>query len=73
MLYIFPIIAATISNARLQHVLEQISPMNAGLAVQATTHLDQLPIGPWAGLGVTAGWAAAALLLGGLLLARRDA
>ena len=38
-----------------------------------TTDLDSLPISPWAGLGVTAGWTAAALLTGGLLLRRRDA
>ncbi|MUN38691.1 ABC transporter permease [Actinomadura litoris] len=31
------------------------------------------PDGPWTGLGVTAGWAAAALLVGGLLLHVRDA
>jgi ABC-2 type transport system permease protein len=47
--------------------------MSAGLAVQATTHLSSLPIGPWAGLGVLAVWAAAALLAGGLLLQLRDA
>jgi ABC-2 type transport system permease protein len=47
--------------------------MSAGLAIQATTDLGSLPIGPWAGLGVTAGWAAAALLVGGLLLRIRDA
>lgn len=33
----------------------------------------ELPIGPWAGLGVLATWAAAALLVGSLLLHRRDA
>ncbi len=32
-----------------------------------------LPIGPWAGLGVLAAWAAIALLTGGLLLRLRDA
>jgi ABC-2 type transport system permease protein len=42
--------------------------MSAGLAIQATTDLRSLPIGPWAGLGVTAGWAE-----GGLLLRMRDA
>ncbi|MFY7626872.1 hypothetical protein [Streptomyces soliscabiei] len=47
--------------------------MTAGLAVQATVHLHELPIGPWAGLGVLAAWAAAALLVGSLLLHRRDA
>jgi ABC-2 type transport system permease protein len=47
--------------------------MTAGLAIQATTDLDSLPIGPWAGLGVLAGWAAAALLGGALVLRLRDA
>ena len=39
--------------------------MTAGLAIQATTDLRSLPISPWAGLGVLAAWAAAALLVGG--------
>ena len=47
--------------------------MTAGLAVQATVGLDTLPIGPWTGLGVLAGWAVAALLGGGLALRLRDA
>jgi hypothetical protein len=45
----------------------------AGLIIKDSTHLGSLPISPWAGLGVTAGWAAAALLAGGLLLRIRDA
>ena len=53
--------------------LQQIGPMTAGLAIQATTGLNSLPISPWAGLGVLAAWAAGALLLGGLLLRLRDA
>ena len=39
-----------------------------GLAIQATTNLRGLPIHPWAGLGVLAAWAAAALVAGGLAL-----
>jgi ABC-2 type transport system permease protein len=46
--------------------------MNAGLAIQATTDLRSLPIGPWAGISVLAAWAAAALLTGALLLRLRD-
>ncbi len=53
--------------------LEQIGPMSAGLAIQDTTNLGHLPIAPWAGLAVLAGWATAALLAGGLLLRLRDA
>ncbi len=47
--------------------------MTAGMAIEATTGLNTLPISPWAGLGVLAAWAAGALLLGGLLLQLRDA
>jgi ABC-2 type transport system permease protein len=47
--------------------------MTAGLAIQATTGPRSLPIGPWAGLGVLAAWAAGAMLAGGLVLEMRDA
>ena len=73
LLYLFPILAALVADPHLRRHLEQIGPMTAGLAIQATTNLRGLPIGPWAGLGVLAAWAAAALLAGGLALARRDA
>lgn len=73
LLYIVPVIAQTISDPYWQRVLEKIAPMSAGLAIQATTDIRSLPISPWAGLGVTTGWAAAALLAGGLLLRMRDA
>jgi len=32
-----------------------------------------MPIGPWAGLAVTAGWAAAVTAAGAMVLCRRDA
>lgn len=73
LLYLFPIIAALVTDPDWQRHLEQIGPMTAGLAIQTTTNLHDLPIGPWPGLGVVAGWAAAALLGGGLLLRLRDA
>ena len=47
--------------------------MTAGLAIQATTNLHNLPIAPWTGLGVLAAWAAASLLIAGVLLRHRDA
>ena len=72
LLYLFPIIAAVVDPTWQRH-LEQIGPMTAGLAIQATTGLRGLPISPWAGLGVLAAWAAAALWAGGLLLRLRDA
>lgn len=73
LLYLFPIISQVTGHPHLQRLLQQIGPMNAGLAIQATTNLRSLPISPWAGLGVLAAWAAAALLTGTLLLRLRDA
>ncbi|GAA2119600.1 ABC transporter permease subunit [Actinomadura alba] len=72
-LYLLPIIGSMISDPDWQRLLWKISPMNAGLAVQATTDLTDLPLSPWAGLGVLAAWAAAALFIGGQLLRLRDA
>lgn len=73
LLYIVPIVSQTISDPHWQRLLQKIAPMNAGLTIQATTDLPSLPISPWAGLGVTAGWAAAALFVGALSLRMRDA
>lgn len=73
LLYLFPILVRVVGDPDWQRHLRQIAPMDAGLAVQHTRHLADLPIGPWAGLGVLAGWAAAALLAGALLLHARDA
>jgi ABC-2 type transport system permease protein len=73
LLYLFPIVANVVGNAQWHRHLEQIGPMTAGLAIQATTDLRSLPISPWAGLGVLAAWAAGAMAVGGLLLRLRDA
>ncbi|MGJ6964280.1 ABC transporter permease [Streptosporangium sp. G11] len=73
LLYLFPAIILVVPDADVAEFLWKISPMNAGLAVQATTSLSGLPLHPWAGLGVLAAWAAAALLGGGLLFRARDA
>jgi ABC-2 type transport system permease protein len=73
LLYLFPIASALVTDPLWQRHLEQIGPMTAGLAIQATTSLRHLPIGPWAGLGVLTAWTATALLTGGLLLRQRDA
>jgi ABC-2 type transport system permease protein len=73
LLYLFPVIVAVAPSQDWRRHLEQIGPMTAGLAIQATTGLRSLPISPWAGLGVLAAWAAGALLAGGLLLQIRDA
>jgi ABC-2 type transport system permease protein len=74
LLYLPPIlIALTVTNPVWLHRLQRYTPMNAGLTIQNTTGLHGLAITPWAGLGVLAVWAAAALLVGGLLLRLRDA
>ncbi len=73
LLYVVPVVAALLGNSSMARHLQQVAPMTAGLAIQATTGLRALPIAPWAGLGVLAGWAAAALLAGGVLLRLRDA
>jgi ABC-2 type transport system permease protein len=73
LLYLFPILAKVIKDPEWQRHLQQIAPMTAGLAIQATRDLQHLPISPWAGLGVLAAWAAGALLAGGLMLQLRDA
>jgi ABC-2 type transport system permease protein len=71
LLYLFPIIAQAV-NPHWQRHLNQISPMTAGLYIQATTGLRGLPLSPWQGLGVLAAWTTAALATGGLLLQLRD-
>jgi ABC-2 type transport system permease protein len=73
LLYLFPIVAAVVSNQHWQRHLEQIGPMTAGLYIQATVGVRALPLTPWQGLGVLALWAAGALILGGLVLRFRDA
>ncbi len=72
LLFVAPAVVELVADERWRERLERFAPMDAGLAVQATRNLAELPIGPWAGLGVLAGYAAAALCLGGLLFVRRD-
>jgi ABC-2 type transport system permease protein len=73
LLFLFPIVTQTVTDPDWQRRLHQISPMDAGLAIQNTQNLHGLPIGPWAGLGVLALWAAGALVAGGVMLQLRDA
>ncbi|GAB3981840.1 ABC transporter permease subunit [Actinoallomurus acanthiterrae] len=73
LLYLFPAIIRLTPDPDWQRHLWQISPVNAGLAIQATTDLRDLPLGPWRGLGVLAAWTTAALVGGGLTLRLRDA
>ncbi len=72
LLYLFPIIGSFIGNEHWQHRLERWTPTVAGLTIQDTTGLRSQVITPWAGLGVLAIWAAAAMLAGGLVFRFRD-
>jgi ABC-2 type transport system permease protein len=72
LLYASPIFTLLVADPKWKERVQKLTPMDAGLAVQATKHLDRLPIGPWAGLGVLAAYAAGALLLGGALFKMRD-
>jgi ABC-2 type transport system permease protein len=63
-----PWIVGALLPEKLGLAIEKASPM-AGLAAQERG----APIGPWAGIGVTAAWAAAALLAALWLVRRRDA
>ncbi len=73
LLYLTPIVVTLVSDPDWHDRLRKLSPMTAGLAVQATVDLAAQPIGPWEGLGVLAVWSAAALLAGGAVLRLRDA
>jgi ABC-2 type transport system permease protein len=72
LLYLPPLLAQLLSEPLRRHI-QQIAPMTAGLAIQATTNLRSQPIAPWTGLGVLASWAIASLVIGGTLLRLRDA
>jgi ABC-2 type transport system permease protein len=73
LLYLFPIVISVVGDEKWHRRLEQIAPMNAGLAIQDTVGVATQPLSPWAGLGVLVCWAAGALALGGTLVRARDA
>ncbi|GAA1583084.1 ABC transporter permease subunit [Kribbella sancticallisti] len=73
LLYIFPLIAELVADPQWHERLQKLAPMTAGLSIQATTGLDRLAIGPWPGLGVLAGYATGAMLLGLAVFKLRDA
>lgn len=73
LLYLWPLFDRVATNPAWHRHLERMGPMTAGLAIQATTNLKALPITPWAGLGVLAAWAGAALAAGGVAFRFRDA
>jgi ABC-2 type transport system permease protein len=71
--YLLPILVQVVDDPAWRRHIQQIAPSSAGLAIQATTGLHDLPLSPWAGLGVLTAWAGGALLAGCALLLLRDA
>src|SRR5690606_16199161 len=71
-LFVAPIVAVFMADSRARDLVLMYSPMTAGLAIQATRRLGELPVGRWSGLGVLAGYAAGAMLLGAVVFAVRD-
>jgi ABC-2 type transport system permease protein len=73
-LLMVPFIAALLLPEHPRELVQRYSPMTAGLSIQRTVErIDSVPIGVWAGLGVLAGWAVAALVGGFVMINRRDA
>jgi ABC-2 type transport system permease protein len=72
LLYAGPIIATFITDETWRRRIERFAP-TAGLSIQATGDLEQLPIQPWPGLGVLAAYTLTALLIGYVSFCRRDA
>jgi ABC-2 type transport system permease protein len=71
LLYAAPLVTMAVSDETLRRHLLQAGPATAGLAVQTT--VGSPTIEPWKGLGVVALWALGALLVGAVVLERRDA
>jgi hypothetical protein len=65
-------IVATVLSVGAANWLNRVTPI-AGLAIQQTRDLPDVAIGPWAGLGVLAAYAAATLGAATWLLRSRDA
>ena len=72
LLYITPVVAMAVTDPRWKEWIEQVSPMTAGLSIQATMRLDGLPIHRNR-LGVLALYAAGATAAGAILFRFRDA
>lgn len=72
LLWVLPMVTTLVTDPVWRERLSKISPMTAGLSVQATKRLDTLPHPPWTGLGVLSAYACAALVLGAVLLRFRD-
>lgn len=70
--YVVPLAAELVTDPGWHEWIQRLSPSTAGLAIQATTNLDRLPIEPWTGLGVLAASAAAVMAVAVVVLRARD-
>jgi ABC-2 type transport system permease protein len=73
LMYLLPVLGMLTDEEWLTRLIARYTPVSAGLSIQATEQLEQLPIGGWPGLAVAAAWAAAAVLAGAILFRFRDA
>lgn len=71
LLLVLPLLAQALPSNWQNHVVKYL-PFNAGTAVMSTVQRSD-SLGPWAGIGVLAGWTAVALGVGLVMLRRRDA
>jgi ABC-2 type transport system permease protein len=72
LLFATPMIIPFVTDPTWSARIQKFSPTTAGLAIQTTIGLDRLPIGPWAGLGVLAAYAATAIIGAAILFEARD-
>jgi ABC-2 type transport system permease protein len=72
-LFLVPMVGPFVTDPVWQARIQRLVPMTAGLSIQHTKHLADLPIGPWPGLGVLAGYAGVALAAGSTRFLARDA
>jgi ABC-2 type transport system permease protein len=72
LLYLPALFALLLADPWRRHI-EQVAPMTAGLAVEATRHLGAQPDAPWTGMAILAAWAVGGLVAGGVVLRVRDA
>jgi ABC-2 type transport system permease protein len=64
LLYACPVVAMFIESPHWSNRVHRYSPMDAGLSIQATRNFANEHIGPWAGMGILAAYAGAAVIAG---------
>jgi ABC-2 type transport system permease protein len=72
LLLILPIIVATLPSS-LSDDIGRYLPANIGTVMLTAHYHGSDPFGPWTGFALLCGYAAVALVVGGVLLVRRDA